>query len=48
MTEYDIKNMDKVLSLFGQLDMKSILTESEYEYPEEEIMILEYKRKELK
>lgn len=48
LTEYDIKNMDKVLSLFGQLDMKSILTESEYEYLEEDIMILEYKRRELK
>lgn len=48
LTEYDIKNLDKVLSIFGQMDMKSILTESEYEYLEEDIMILEYKRKELK
>lgn len=48
LTEYDIKNLNKALSLFGQLDMKSVLTESEYEYLEEDIMILEYKRKELK
>lgn len=47
LTEYDIKNLDKVLSLFGQTDMKSILTGSEYEYLEEDIRILEYKRKEL-
>lgn len=48
LTEYDIKNMDKALSLFGQIDMKNILTESEYEYLEEDILILEHKRKELK
>ncbi len=48
LTEYDIKNMDKALLLFGQIDMKNILTESEYEYLKEDIMILEYKSKELK
>lgn len=48
LTEYDIKNLNKALSLFGQIDMKSILTKSEYEYLEEDIMVLEYKRKELK
>lgn len=48
LTEYDIKNLNKALSLFGQMDMKSILSESEYEYLEEDIMILEYKRRELK
>lgn len=48
LTEYDVKNMDKVLSLFGQMDMKNILKESEYEYLEEDILILEYKYKEFK
>lgn len=48
LTEYDIKNLNKVLLLFRQIDLKNILTESEYEYLEEDIMILEYKRKELK
>lgn len=47
LTEYDIKNLDKALSIFGKMDMKNILTESEYEYLKEDIMILEYKRKEL-
>lgn len=48
LTEYDIKNLNKALSLFGQIDMKNILTESEYEYLEEDILILEHKHKELK
>lgn len=46
LTGYDIKNMEKVLSLWGQMDMKNFLTESEYEYLEEDILILESKRKE--
>lgn len=48
LTEYDVKNLDKVLSLFGQIDMKKVLTVSEYEYLEEDILILEYKHKVLK
>lgn len=48
LNEYDIKNMNKVFLIMDQIDMKKILTESEYKYFEEDILILEYKRKELK
>ncbi len=42
LTQYDIDNMKKVLTLCKVINVEKILNDSEYEYLEEDIQIIEY------
>lgn len=42
LTQYDIDNIKKVLTLFKAMNVKKILNTSEYEYLEEDIQTIEY------
>ena len=47
LTQNDIQKIKKVLLLYKTLQVNSLLDESEMEYLEEDIAIIEYKYKEL-
>lgn len=42
LTEYDIKNINKILRLVKVIPLNTILNDSENEYLEEDIQIIEY------
>ena len=42
LTQYDIDNMKKVITLFKAMNVEKILNTSEYEYLEEDIQTIEY------
>ncbi|MBD5136134.1 MAG: hypothetical protein HDT39_09290 [Lachnospiraceae bacterium] len=47
LTQYDMLNIKKILCLYSTLGVKDFLNESELEYLEEDIAVIEYKYKEI-